>query len=49
MKNTKITKEGQKVTEKKCPKCNEELVVQMKDGTTEVFECENCKFKMEKK
>jgi Zn ribbon nucleic-acid-binding protein len=47
MKN-KTTKEGKKVAVKNCPKCNDELVVKMNDGTTEVFECKNCKFQVRK-
>ena len=45
----KYSKEGEKVTMKKCPHCNEELIVNMKDGSSEVFVCENCKFEIKKK
>jgi len=34
---------GEKFEVKSCPKCNDELVVIMKDNT-EVFKCKNCKF-----
>ena len=45
----KTTKQGEKVEGEFCPKCQERLIVQMKNGDVEVFECNNCKFKMEKK
>lgn len=47
-KKPKLAKQGDKITEKKCPGCNEELIVQTKDGA-EVFVCENCKFEIKKK
>jgi DNA-directed RNA polymerase subunit M/transcription elongation factor TFIIS len=47
--NKKISQEGEKIKIQRCPKCNDELIVQMKDGGTEVFECSNCKFKVNKK
>lgn len=31
-----------------CPKCKDTLTVTSKDGDVEVFECENCKFKIKK-
>lgn len=43
----KFSKEGQKVEVESCPNCKEELVVKMDQGT-EVFICENCKFKKKK-
>jgi Zn ribbon nucleic-acid-binding protein len=42
-------KQGENVEEEFCPKCQERLTIQMKDGDVEVFECKNCKFKVEKK
>jgi hypothetical protein len=45
---TKIVKKNAKVKVEKCPHCKDELLVQT-DGTTEVFVCENCKFKIKKK
>jgi predicted nucleic acid-binding Zn ribbon protein len=32
-----------------CPKCKDKLMIETKQGDIEVFECENCKFKKEKK
>ncbi len=32
-----------------CPKCKDVEMVKLKSGEIEVFECENCKFKVEKK
>jgi hypothetical protein len=48
-KETKYSNKGDKVKVEKCPHCNEELIVSLKDGTTEVFECKNCKFVVKKK
>ena len=48
MKKIKIAEQGDKITEKFCPHCHDELVVKV-DGDAEVFECENCKFKIKKK
>lgn len=45
---TKIAKKGDMITAEKCPKCNDKLVVQIDKGT-EVFVCENCKFKVKSK
>lgn len=45
---TKFSKKGDKITTEKCPKCNDKLVVLM-DGGSEVFECQNCKFKVKKR
>lgn len=45
---TKFADKGDKITEELCPNCHDELVVKMEDGA-EVFECENCKFKVKKK
>ena len=39
--------EGEKVTEEKCPKCQDTLVVAM-EGEAQVFTCKNCKFKIKK-
>lgn len=44
----KFANKGDKITEKYCPHCKEELIVQMENGT-EVFICENCKFVRKKK
>lgn len=44
----KTAKKGDKITAKKCPRCNDKIVVIMKDGA-EVFECQNCKFRITKK
>ena len=39
---------AKKIEAKKCPHCTDEVMVQLKDGQIEVFECQNCKFKMKK-
>lgn len=44
----KIINQGEKFNGEFCPKCNDRLIVKMKDEGTQVFECENCKFKIEK-
>jgi len=44
---TKFAKQGDKITEEYCPRCNEQLVVQTDSGT-EVFVCDKCKFKIKK-
>lgn len=49
MKKIKYADEGDKVNVKKCPNCDEEVIINMKDGSSEVFECENCKFEVKKK
>lgn len=46
---TKFAEKGNKITEEHCPKCRQKLVLSTKDGNTEVFICENCKFKIQKK
>ncbi len=46
---TKYADKGDKVKVEKCPRCKEQLVVSMKDGGTEVFECKNCRFIIKKK
>jgi len=40
---------AKKVKAKYCPKCNDELKVELKNGEIEVFKCENCKFVKEGK
>jgi DNA-directed RNA polymerase subunit M/transcription elongation factor TFIIS len=40
----KIVNQGDFVEKDFCPNCHEKLIVKMKDGGTQVFECENCKF-----
>jgi len=42
------SKQGENIEIESCPKCNEELVIQMKDGT-EVLKCKGCKFIKHKK
>lgn len=32
-----------------CPKCKDMKMVRLESGEVEVFECENCKFKVEKR
>lgn len=39
---------GDKIKVEKCPHCKETLVIRDVDGT-EVFVCDNCKFKVNKK
>lgn len=48
MMNTKTAKKGDKIKIEKCPNCKDELVLQS-EGATEVFICQNCKFKVKKK
>lgn len=43
----KIAESGDKITEEKCPNCRDKLILRM-DGQSEIFICENCKFKIEK-
>lgn len=45
----KIAEQGDKVMEEVCPKCNDNLVIQMDNGGTEFFECKNCRFRIIKK
>jgi hypothetical protein len=33
----------------KCPKCKDEIMLRVPSGDIEVFECQGCKFKVEKK
>jgi Zn ribbon nucleic-acid-binding protein len=42
-----MTKE--KIKAEYCPKCRDKKMVQLKSGEIEIFECENCKFRVEKK
>jgi len=44
----KIAQKGDKISEQYCPRCREELIVQM-DNDAEVFICDKCKFKIEKR
>ena len=46
---TKYSDKGDKVKVEKCPYCKEQLVVNMENGGTEVFECKSCKFVIKKK
>ncbi len=46
---TKYANKGDKITEQYCPNCNEKLIVQMDNNSTEVFVCDKCKFKVKKK
>jgi Zn ribbon nucleic-acid-binding protein len=39
---------AKKIVAKKCPHCTDEVLVQLKDGQIEVFECKNCKFRVKK-
>ena len=48
-KKTQYVNQGDKIKVEKCPRCKSELVVRMKDGGSEVFVCNNCKFKIKKK
>ena len=41
-------KASEKITAKYCPKCKDIKMVKLKSGDVEVFECENCKFKIKK-
>jgi ribosomal protein L37AE/L43A len=38
----------EKIKAEYCPKCKDEIMVESKSGDIEVFECENCKFKIKK-
>lgn len=49
MAKKKIAEQGDKITQESCPSCHDEVVVEMKDGNSEVFECEDCDFKINKK
>lgn len=44
----KTAKQGDKITEESCPGCHDEVTVEMDNGA-EVFECDNCEFKVKKK
>ncbi len=41
-------KASEKITAKYCPNCKDETMVRLESGEVEVFECENCKFKIKK-
>ena len=47
--NMKRAKQGDIVNEEHCPKCKDSIMIKLKSGEIEVFECENCKFKVKKK
>jgi hypothetical protein len=49
LKEIKYAKKGDKIKVEKCPHCNDELVVKIEEGKTEVLECKNCKFIVKKK
>ncbi|MEM4330637.1 MAG: hypothetical protein QW273_01350 [Candidatus Pacearchaeota archaeon] len=38
-----------KIIEKYCPNCKDKVLVKMKDGTNDIFICENCKFEIKEK
>ena len=38
-----------KIKAEYCPKCRDVKMVRLDNGEVEVFECENCKFKVERK
>jgi hypothetical protein len=38
-----------KIKAKYCPKCKDEKMVELKNGEIVVFECQNCKFREDKK
>jgi Zn ribbon nucleic-acid-binding protein len=42
----KVKKE--KIVAQYCPHCEDTKMVQLESGDIEVFECENCKFKIKK-
>ena len=44
MVKTRIIQEGKKVKMKYCPKCKDKIMIKLKSGAVEVFQCENCKF-----
>lgn len=45
MKKKKVAEKGDKIKMKKCPRCNDELIIKNEDGV-EVLKCESCKFKV---
>lgn len=47
-KKNKKTDFKTKVEEKYCPNCKDKVQVKMKDGSLDVFICENCKFEIKK-
>ena len=46
---TKYAVKGDEIKVKKCPRCFEQLVINMEEDGTEVFTCDKCQFKIKKK